>query len=181
MRFLHRLWQARQGAVLAEFALSIPFLVLLCLGSIEVGRYILLNVKLEQAASSMADLASREETLSAGQLDALFAAVRNIAAPFGFGANGVVIVSAVGTENNDPPWVYWQRVGGGGLAATSMVGSAGGEASLPATLTLREGETVIVSELFFEYRPWLANLVPETVLRKAAFYRPRLGALQTLQ
>jgi hypothetical protein len=46
---------------------------------------------------------------------------------------------------------------------------------------VRSGETVIVAEAFFRYRRWLLGFVPDTTLRRVAFYRPRLGTLRTLQ
>jgi len=46
---------------------------------------------------------------------------------------------------------------------------------LPDDLVLRADESVIVAEVMFRYQPWLLGLVPETLLRRVAFFRPRLA------
>ena len=48
-------------------------------------------------------------------------------------------------------------------------------ATLPDDLILRDGERVVIAEAIFRYTPWLLELVPETLLRRIAFYRPRLA------
>ena len=39
----------------------------------------------------------------------------------------------------------------------------------------------MAAEVYFRYEPWLLGFVPETTLRKVAFYRPRFGSLTSLQ
>jgi hypothetical protein len=61
------------------------------------------------------------------------------------------------------------------------VGAVGEAASLPAELVVDDGETVVAAEVFLRHSPWLLGLVPETTLRRSAFYRPRLGTLRELE
>jgi hypothetical protein len=76
--------------------------------------------------------------------------------------------------------VFWQEEGAGDLSADSEVGAEGDEATLPADLVLRDGETVIVAEVVFRYERWLLRVIPDTTLRRVAYYRPRLGTLRSL-
>ncbi len=76
--------------------------------------------------------------------------------------------------------LFWQQSGGGGLAASSTLVGAGGRIALPEGLVARDGESVVTAEVVFRYQPWLTGLVPSTAIRRVAFYRPRLGTLQTL-
>jgi Flp pilus assembly protein TadG len=174
------LWRDRRGVAAVEFALVLPVLLLFALGAVEASRFALLGLKLQHAAETIADLASRPPTLSAAELDSLLASARPIVQPFDIGQDGVVTVSAVGADNGGPAIVVWQRQGGGGLAATSGIGAVGGGATLPADLVVRDGDTVIVAEVHFHYRGWLLQILPEARLRRVAFYRPRLGALRSL-
>jgi Flp pilus assembly protein TadG len=174
------LWRDRRGLAAVEFALVLPILLLFALGVTEVGRFALLGLKLQHAADTLADLASRDATLSAAALESMFGAVPHIVQPFDMAGQGVAIVSGVGTDNGGSPAVFWQSRGAGGLAAASAIGATGGRATLPADLIVRDGDTVIVAEIHFRYRGWLMRIIPDTTLRRVAFYRPRLGTLRSL-
>jgi Flp pilus assembly pilin Flp len=173
-------WGDRSGIAAVEFALVLPVMILFSLGIAEVGRFALLTLKLQHAATTMGDLASRDEELTVGAVQSMFSAMQHIVQPFDLADDGVVIVSGVGIDGGGPPTVFWQLNGAGALDETSEVGAEGGDATLPGDLILRDGETVIVAEAVFRYTPWLLAIVPETLLRRAAYYRPRLGTLREL-
>jgi len=178
-----RLGRDATGAVLTEFAMAFPILVVLVLGGFEIGRYVLLQQKLQSVAVAVADLVAQSETISSGDVDNIFLAVDHIMQPFSLGANGVVIVSSISASNGQPPTINWQRSGGGTGTGMSHLGTAGGAATLPAGFVVRDGESVIVSEVFYSYQPLLAmNLVPlpSGSLYNEAFYRPRFGTLSAL-
>ena len=76
--------------------------------------------------------------------------------------------------------VNWQRSGAGALAATSLIGEAGKQATLPSDLTIAAGETIISAEVYYSFTPLFGiGLAPRTI-RKVAYYKPRLGTLDTL-
>jgi Flp pilus assembly pilin Flp len=177
---LGRFGRDRRGVSAVEFALVAPVLLLLSLGTVEIGRFALLALKLQHAATTLADLATREEELSAATLDGLFAATRQVTAPFDLEGNGLVIVTGVSAEDGEGAAVSWQRRRGK-LEVESEIGAVGAAARLPAELTVDDGETVVAAEVFFRHQPWLLGLVPETTLRRIALYRPRLGTLRNLE
>jgi hypothetical protein len=170
------------GATAVEFALASPILILLMLGSVELGRFIILNQKLDRVAVSMADLVARAETISDDQLDDIFIAAAEVAQPFPIADAGRVFVSSVINPDGDGAEIAWQRTGVGTLSASSQLGSEGNAASLPAGFDVREGETAIVSEVFFEFEPFLSELIlrPQTVYKRA-YHRPRLGTLEEIE
>lgn len=175
-------WRDRRGAIVVEFALVAPLLVLMMLGTFEVTRYILLHQKLDRMAIAAGDLVAQGETITIAQLTDIFAATGLIAEPFTIGNAGVVIVSsayrATGTSTVQ---VAWQRTGTGTLGAASTVGTQGGSATLPAGFTLREGESAIIAEVFYEFRPVLApDLTPPARLFHRAIFRPRRGLLNQI-
>jgi hypothetical protein len=81
--------------------------------------------------------------------------------------------------------VAWQRRSAGAFAATSKIGAQGGTATLPAGLVIRTNETIVISESFYRFEPMFAPsnftswLDAETTYHQA-FYRPRFGALTTI-
>ena len=175
-----RLGRDQRGIAAVEFALVLPVMILFSMGIAEVGRFALLSLKLQHAATTMGDLASRDEELSVAAVQSMFSAMEHIVQPFTIGAAGVVLVSGVGVDGGGAPTVFWQQRGAGTLSAVSEVGVAGGNATLPSGLVLRDGETVIIAEAVFRYTPWLLGLIPERILRREAYYRPRLGTLRAL-
>ncbi len=180
MKTLLKLLRDRSGAAMVELAAAAPVLMLLVLAGTEIARFSLLNQKLDRVASSIGDLVAQAESLTAAQLDQLFAASTPVAWPFDFPVEGRVIISAV-VDNGGAPRINWQRGGGGALGAVSHVGAAGGNASLPAGMIVRTGDTLIVAEVFFDFAPVLfAAVAPAGTLYHSAFFRPRLGALTSL-
>jgi hypothetical protein len=178
-RRLAGLGRDRRGIAAVEFALVLPVMILFSLGIAEVGRFALLALKLQHAANTMADLAARDEQISEAALQSMFSAMPHVMQPFDIAAQGVVIVSCVGADGG-PAAVAWQRPPPWGRPANSEIGAEGGDATLPEDLVLRDGEAVVVAEAVFRYTPWLLALVPETVLRRTAFFRPRLTSVCNL-
>jgi hypothetical protein len=170
------------GATAVEFALASPVLIMLMLASVELGRFVILNQKLDRVAVSMADLVARAETISESQLDDIFIAAAQVAQPFAIADLGRVIVSSVINPDGDGAEIVWQRTGIGTLSAPSRLGTEGGTASLPSDFDVREGETAIISEVFFAFEPFLSELIvqPQTVYKRA-YHRPRLGTLDEIE
>ena len=181
---LKRLARDASGVAAVEFALVLPVLMLLYLGSVEVARYVLINHKVEKATSTVADVVSQAESMQTADLQVLLGAIQDFMVPYTFGANGRVIVTSV-SQDADPVTnaarVRWQYCGGGTLTGVaSQVGSVGGNAALPTGLSLRQGEDILIAEIYYRFAPLVGSqIIPPTTLHKIAYFRPRLGALST--
>ncbi|MHA1568583.1 MAG: TadE/TadG family type IV pilus assembly protein [Alphaproteobacteria bacterium] len=180
-RILARLRRDRRGALLPEFALAMPILVLLSLGGIEVSRYILLHQKLDRVVATLGDLTAQAESLTVAEMDNLFEAVGYVIKPFEMAANGTVIVTAISASGGGSARVDWQRSGGGSYPATSSFGAPGGSATLPSGFVVRDGESLVVAEIFYSYAPWVVGGITEAKeLYARALFRPRFGAIASL-
>lgn len=179
-RFLRRIRRDTRGVSALEFALLLPVLVVLAVGTIEFGRLILLTQKLQNGTFILADLAARDRTLSEEQLQNIFLALATLIEPFEFANSGTAIVSSVVSPASGPALIAWQRQGAGALTAQSAVGAAGAVADLPDTLVLAPNETLIVSEIVYSYTPIFGMLASDQTLRRTAYFKPRLGTLETL-
>jgi len=181
---LLRLALCRAGNVAVEFALAAPVLLLMMLASAELGRFVILHQKVDRVATTISDLVARAETISESQLDDIFTAAGQVASPFDLPNLGVVFVSSVTNPSGDGKGaiVAWQRSGGGSYSASSQLGAEGDEASLPAGFEVREGETAIISEAYYDFSPFLSELIvePQEVYRNA-HHRPRLGTLDEIE
>jgi Flp pilus assembly protein TadG len=169
------------GNVAVEFALALPVLMLLMLCSAEMARFVILHQKVDRVAVTTSDLVARAETIKESELDDIFAAAEYVAQPFDLPNLGIVIVSAIINEDGDGPIVAWQRSGAGTASHTSQIGVEGGAATLSADCEVREGETAIIAEVFYDFEPFLSELIvePQTLYRRA-HHRPRLGTLEEI-
>lgn len=185
---LHRCWRGlgsfvrdRKGASIVELALATPILMLILLGTFDMAQYVLLNQKLNRAASAMADLVSQSPNITAAQVDQLFSAAQRLVEPFDLPVNGRVIVSSISRATGASARIDWQREGGGSLSASSNLGIANSMPTLPTTLSVREGENLIAAEVYYTHEPYLlSGLLPAGVIRHEAYRRARLGTLSTL-
>ena len=177
MRFL----KSTKAMAAVEFAMILPIFLMVCLGGFEVPRYILLTQKMARASASMADLVAQgDDPLPQVQLDDLFVASSDLMSPYDLENNGKVLVSSVLNDDGNGPKVAWQRVSPGNFIATSKIGNEGGVATLPSGLTVRQGENVIIAEVYFKYVPVFANMIYSgTVLYQASFDHPRNNNLAT--
>ncbi len=179
-RLLTRLWRDRRGISASEFGLVLPILVMFSGGTIEYSRLIMLTQKLQSGSFILADLTARDRTLSEDQLSNIFLAIDNVIQPFEFSTNGKAIVSSIGVNSSSNPVVNWQRSGSGTLVSTSEIGTEGGAATLPDDLDISAGETIIAAEVFYSFRPLFGVGLAPRVIHKVAYYKPRLGSLDTL-
>jgi Flp pilus assembly protein TadG len=179
-KLFRRLWRNDTGLTAVEFAIVLPMLTTLLLGAAEFGRLVLVTQKLQNGAFILADLAGRDQTLSEDQLDNIFIALTNLIEPFEFATNGTAIVTSVSGDSTGNGDVNWQRSGAGSLEATSVVGEAGDEATLPDTLSIADGETIIVCEVFYDFVPLFGLTTSSRLIHKMAYLKPRLGTLETL-
>jgi hypothetical protein len=177
---LRRYRAEERGIAAVEFALVMPILFTLLLGGTEMARFILVHIKTEKMAYSVADVISQFESVTSGDVTMIFDATSELMSPYdSFGTNGRVILTSVRKEaDEENQEVHWQCFDGGSMSATSHVGTVNAEATLPGGLQLEDGDNVIVSEVFYTYTPIINFMnIQGTQIYKTAMFRPRLGAL----
>ena len=171
-----------RGVAAVEFGLVLPILLTILTGCFEAGRLILLHQKLDRASASVADLVTRESSLTVAMLNDFYLAAQRQTMPFDLPVRGRVIVSSVFLPDVDEdPEVRWQCQGGGALSGqTSEIGTEGGDAALPDTFDLVQGENVIVAEVLYDYEPFIFDGIFEAhTLHHTSYTKPRLDDLLT--
>lgn len=173
-----------RAAAAVEFAMVMPFLVLLMLGTVDLTNYIRAYFRVERVAAETANLVSQFERLRNADINQLFSAAQQIAGTIEVTQlAGRTIISVVeGTTAGNR--MRWQRatIGGPGGMFESRIGEPPNIVTLPASLVVPVGQTVVIVEVFNRRIPWVlsANLLgrnaPETIY---AFYimRPRSAQL----
>ncbi len=179
-RWFRHLVKDKKGSLAVEMAMAMPVLAGLLLSGIEVTRFVMLNQKIERASATMADLVSQAETLAEGDLNDLFLASGYVIEPFDLAGDGRVIVSSIGKTGVADAQVHWQRAFGAGSGA-SIFGNEGTAAILPEGFEIRDGESIIVAEAFYDFVPVFSqSVISESTLSRYYILRPRFGSLAVL-
>src|SRR5687767_5514100 len=125
MNALKRLgfWRNEAGLAYLEFALALPFLMLLFIGGVEMSRYVQAGQKVDKVTHTIVDLVAQAPTISESDLDQIMMAVEHIMQPHDFQSDGVIIVTCVGYNSAGNLRVKWQYTGGGALDRDSLIGA----------------------------------------------------------
>lgn len=205
-----RMAHCQQGVALIEFALTLPFLLLLLVGAIEITRMMLFYQKIDNATSNVADVITRmnfEEVPCTGPLG-LFtiydSTLPKMVSPYDFKGNGGgMIVSAVEAKYPDPndasddeplrQRITWQWNSGGYASKLGVAGAGPNKAEWPAVFNaapneggMFNGDRIIAVEVYYNYSPLLPglsgilDLENVTEVYKKAFYRARFGNMAGL-
>jgi len=175
-----RIGKIDKGVAALEFAILLPFMLITLIGLYDVSELIFCNNKMNRTAQEISNIVTRGPVTQA-QLNTMLQASVLIAQPFNFTQNGNVVVTAVGVP--DTPVgakvkVLWQD---------SYPGGAGGSqisaASVPAGITLTNGQAVIFTEVFYNFTPLLPGYIlsttPQSIYAVAAAI-PRQGDMTAL-
>lgn len=172
------------GSAAVEFAFLLPILLFLFMGTVEISNFITVNQRTEKLAHTVADLVTQFQNITTKDLDTILAASDDFMDPFPFFQRGHIIITSVHRNVGEGPKVVWQYEGGGKLNnLNSNFGSTGFNSPLPTGFTLNERETVIIAEIYYDYAPFITDMFQGSSNRlyKYAFYKPRLGSLETVQ
>lgn len=169
---LRRLF-ANTGAVAAvEFALILPFILMLYMGSIEVTQVIVADRKLASVTSSLGDLVARANgEISEAAVNDFFAASSLIMRPYP--TEGLLqVVTSVSVDEDGDTNVEWSRAFNGATAKT-----VDSSYELPEEISeIATGSFVIVSEAQLNYTPWGGYFFDSSFnLYKQYFHLPRYG------
>ena len=184
----------QSGAVIVEFAYTVPLFVLLSMSSLELVNLALANMRVSQVAMSVADNLSRAKTtvpLGLPRLrevdvnDTMLGADIQGGALFDVLENGRIIVSSLQRNSSGRQWIAWQRCKGrlnvaslyGAQGATQpSAGSAGFQGmGRPGDIGRAEANSAIIfTEVTYDYEPIIGEWLLGTVrLRKEAAYYVR--------
>lgn len=166
------------GGAAAEFGILFPVLMIIFVGLFDVANLVYCYNKMNQLSQEISNIVTRGN-LTKPQLDGLLQASTLIAQPFKFSLYGNIIVTSVSKQNsNQPPQVMWRNSYPGTTAGSKI-----NLTSLPGGLVLNTGQTVIFTEVFFNYTPTVPGLVLQSgpiAIYSLAAAVPRLGQMTTL-
>jgi Flp pilus assembly protein TadG len=170
---------AADGVAATEFAIVVPFMLLLLVGGTELGNGMAINVKVSATAHSIADMVTQNTSLSTASMQNILTGASSIIAPYPVsGGQLSVTVSEVSSDASGNLTVQWSKSYNGstfGAGRTSLgVNGSYGALSRPSSLNGTVGNannannqndqvSFIVSEVSYAYTPNLGYTITGTV------------------
>lgn len=168
-----RFVSSQDATAVVEFAIILPAMIFLYIGSVEASRALTYDRRLESASAALGDLVSQSPTdILESELNDLFAAAKTTIAPHD--ASGVKqVVTCVRLLANGDTNVLWSHGYNGGTTHTVNTSF-----NLPDDFKAIAGDTyVIVSEAELGYTP-LTGIVMAGGFKMHSinYYLPRFGS-----
>jgi Flp pilus assembly protein TadG len=169
IRRLRRFHDDQDGVSAVEFAMLLPLMITLYLGSIEITQAVSADRKMTLVAGTVGDLVSQASCVTSNDIDSIFDAGKAVLYPFESGVMKAVVTS-VTIDANQNATVVWSRALNG---ATVRSGTVTG--SIPAALLTSAG-SLIWAEAYYTYTPTIGKVIaPSGIpLSEKIFLKPRL-------
>jgi Flp pilus assembly protein TadG len=157
-----------------EFALCLPFLALLYLGSYQLMDALACNRKVTVTTRAIADLTSQYSTLGTADADQILSASAQILAPYN-AANALFRVSQLYTDKNGTTTVMWSRAKNGSALVS------GATVTPPAAILVNDNY-LIYAEVSYTYTPIARyGLLAPIALADTVYMSPRVSSSVKLQ
>lgn len=163
---LRRLAGDTRGVSLIEFAISLPFLILLFTGSFQLSDAVAANRKVTMATRTIADLTAQYTVVSDSDLDTILNASQQVLAPYSADA-ATMTVTLVKTDALYRSTVDWSD-------GKNTNGLAPGTAFNLPTAIKQPGTSLIVAQVVYTYKPTFgANYIGTIPLTETIIMSPR--------
>lgn len=182
---LRRLALVEDGVAAVEFALILPIMLLVYIGSVEASLAITMDRKVQLVAGALGDLVARSDTtIPAGTLEDYFQAAGGIMTPYPVGNLKQVVTQVLVSEDGSSATVVWSREYNFSDEEV-IVGTDHPQDSsfeLPAAMrTIAQGGYVIVAESSYEHTPLSGFVFNQPInLYRENFLLPRFGGSITV-
>lgn len=142
---MRRMGRDPRGVSAIEFALIVPALILLYVGTVEIGNALTVYRRTAQVAATAADLTAQVRSVSKSDIQDIQAAASSILTPYSTGPLKIVLSSVVADDDNNGK-VDWSCANKGGARADNS------SYNVPAGLT-EPNSSVIVAEIEYTFTP----------------------------
>jgi Flp pilus assembly protein TadG len=169
MQLLRRFIRENGGLAAIEFAFILPVMVIMFLGTVEVSNYVTAARRVAAIASTGADLAAQDASLSNADMNDIFGALTTIMDPLAPAVAKIRITSVVADANGTTYRVAWSDARND---VPRSVGSVVSAADFPAGL-LAAYQGAIMCEVTYGYDPMFATFLTRTELTDKFYLKPR--------
>ena len=167
-RCLGQLSSDEQGVSAVEFALLLPLMLTLYLGSVEISQAISADRKVTMTSRTVADLVSQVTSITSSGMTDVLNASSSVMSPFTT-TTLKVTVSSVSVDANSKATVDWS------CTLNGTVHSKGSTVTLPTALNIAN-TTLIWSEVSYIYTPAIGYVLTGSLTLKDQLYMaPRIS------
>jgi Flp pilus assembly protein TadG len=160
-----------------EFAMVLPVMLIVYLGSVGVGGAVTADRKLSNLSLTLANLTARATVaLQDSDLTSIFNASAAVLAPYDYTQSGMVVSSIVFDSVNNPPnaYVVWSTATGPGATALTPSCTINLSTTLVPNNIRTPGGSVILAQATFPYKPVVGYVISGTInLAENDFMVPR--------
>lgn len=177
MARLLRWLRADDGVAAVEFALVLPIMLMVYVGTLEASTLITMDRKVQSVAGAVGDLVARaDEEISSSLMQDYFRAASGIMTPYS-SANVLQVVTAIDVADDGTTEVIWTRQYQNGVYSDATPHTVGGTFPLPTEMTnISRGSMVIAAEASYSYTPLLGIVINTPInLYRSSFFMPRFG------
>lgn len=174
----------RRGVAAVEFALVVPLMLAIYLGTIEMSNGVSVNRKVSRVAATVADLVTQQDTVTKAELLDIMEIGESVLFPYTLDKPDIVVVG-IRVDSSFPQGgkVAWSRRYNKGTYQAGW--SVGADAWVPNDLRIDDTFLVRV-DTGLDYVPVVSWVIGETVgtvkngvgmieMKETYFYRPRLS------
>ena len=167
-RPLRRFLRDKRGVSAVEFAMLLPLMITLYLGSIEISQGVGIDRKVTLVSRTVADLASQVTSIPSSDMTNILNAASSVIAPYDL-SKLKVTVSAVTIDSSSVAKIKWSCTRNGTARAVNAT------VTLPAALNVAN-TTLVWGEVSYAYTPTIGYVVSGTLnLADQIYMRPRLS------
>jgi Flp pilus assembly protein TadG len=165
----------RSGVASIEFAMVVPLMVMMFIGIVEFSQAITVDRRVNQVASSTADLIARTKATTSAELNGIMDIIDELMKPYADSPIRLTATNVIASTSNASTtvvcWSYNHPNGGVGTY------SNGSSYTLP-TGVVEKGESVVVVEVNYQYTPVLFSMfIKNAITFSDKFYlKPRLSS-----
>jgi Flp pilus assembly protein TadG len=169
---LRRFARDSKGVSAIEFAMVLPFMVALYVGTIELGDGLTIRFKATQAVRSVTSLASEYVSIDTATMSSILNAASTVITPYP-ASNMTITLSEITTNASGQGKVTWSC----SLNGTPRTWNS--SYTLPTNLQTAN-ITVLLGEVTYPYTPGLGYVISGTInIYQSLYFYPRLTATIT--
>jgi Flp pilus assembly protein TadG len=158
----------QRGVSAVEFAMLLPLMITLYLGSVEISQGVGIDRKVTLTSRTVGDLASQVSSISNSDMTNLLNAASAVVVPYDL-SKLKVTVSEVTIDANGAATIIWSDT----LNGTKR--TVGSTVTLPTALAVAN-TSLIWSEASYDYKPTIGYVITGTLtLSDQIYMRPRLS------